>query len=150
MLFQNRLPQKFWVESYSTANFLVNLLPSSVTKDHRSPYEVLNWKALDYSSLRVFGCACFPILRDYSGKKIDLKSLKCVFLGYNDKYKGYKFLYPPTGHVYISRHVAFDENQFPFFDIYRAQPADCLTILIKAWQKSFHVQQPPENCGVAT
>lgn len=30
MLYQSRLPHKFWVESFATTNFLINILPSSV------------------------------------------------------------------------------------------------------------------------
>ena len=37
----------------------------------------------------------------------------CTFFGYSHKHKGYKCL-DPSGRIYISRHVAFDENMFPF------------------------------------
>lgn len=37
-----------------------------------------------------------------------------VFLGYIINHKGYHCHYPPTGCVYISRHVVFDEVTFPF------------------------------------
>ena len=46
--------------------------------------------------------------------KLDPKSLLCVFLGYNEKFQGYRCYYPPTGKVFISRHVLFDEHDFPF------------------------------------
>ncbi|CAL9233453.1 unnamed protein product [Arabidopsis halleri] len=36
----------------------------------------------------------------------------------NPLYKGYKCFHPLTGRVYISRHV-FDENKFPYKDIYK-------------------------------
>lgn len=36
------------------------------------------------------------------------------FLGYSPIHKGYKCLHVPTGNVYISRDVVFDEHLFPF------------------------------------
>lgn len=56
----------------------------------------------------------FSICLDSTSNKFDPKSLPCVFLGYSDKHKGYKCFYPPTRRTYISRHVTFDEQCFPF------------------------------------
>lgn len=91
----------------------------------------------DYSALRVFGTACYPTLRPYRANKFDPKSLKCVFLGYNDKYKGYRCVYPPTGRVYISRHVLFDEHVYPFAEEYSGFHTTAVTTLLSAWQQSF-------------
>lgn len=88
MMFQSKSPQKFWVEAFYTSSFLINLLPSTVNNDLKSPYEVLYGTVPNYSALKTFGCACYPTLRDYATNKFDPKSLKCVFLGYNEKYKG--------------------------------------------------------------
>ena len=77
------------------------------------------------------------MLRDYQATKFDPKSLHCVFLGYNDKYKGYRCLYPPTGRVYISRHVLFDELSFPFATIYKNAHPQAVTPSLDAWQRSF-------------
>jgi hypothetical protein len=37
-----------------------------------------------------------------------------VFLGYNLHHKGYRCLHVPSGRLYISRNVVFDESRFPF------------------------------------
>ena len=42
------------------------------------------------------------------------RTIECVFLGYSLQYKGYKCLDRKTGRVYISRHVRFDDQTFPF------------------------------------
>ena len=117
MMCHSRMPLKYWVEGFATANFLINLLPSSTLSENKSPYEVLYGHQPNYTSLRVFGCSCYPTLRDYARNKFDPRSLKCVFLGYNEKYKGYRCLLLSTGRVYISRHVVFDEQDFPFHRI---------------------------------
>ncbi|KAJ8631003.1 hypothetical protein MRB53_024326 [Persea americana] len=113
MLFHGGVPKRYWVEAFSTAVWLINRLPARVL-DMKSPYEKLFGRIPDYGSLRIFGSHCFPYLRDYARTKFDPRSLPCVFLGYSDQYKGYRYLYPPTGRVYTSRHVVFDETNFPF------------------------------------
>lgn len=118
MLFQSKTPLKYWVEAFVTANVLSNLLPTSTLEGTVSPFEKIHGKAPIYTALRSFGCACFPTLRDYASNKMDPKSLCCVFLGYTEKYKGYRCLYPPIGRVYLIRHVIFDENVFPFATTY--------------------------------
>lgn len=79
-----------------------------------SPYSRLFGTQPDYSMLRVLGCRCFPYLGDDAKDKLDARSLPCVFMGYSNKYKGCRCLYPPTGREYISRPVEFDESTLPY------------------------------------
>lgn len=122
-----------------------NLLHTTTLAENQSPYEKLHGVPPEYSALRTFGCSCYPTLRDYAANKFDPRSLKCVFMGYNIKYKGYRCLYPPTGRVYISRHVLFDELTYPFADTYLHLQDTGSTKLTKAWQQSFSPQSisPP-------
>lgn len=135
MMFQSQVPLQYWVESFFTGNHLINILPSSAIQ-FKTPYEVLHKKKPDYSYLRVFGSACYPCLRPYSAHKMEPRSLQCVFLGYNADYKGYRCLYPPTGRVYISRHVIFDEKLFPFTGKFQHLIPKYPTALLQAWQQA--------------
>ena len=103
-----------------------------------------------YTALRVFGCKCFPHLKPYTHNKLDPKSLLCVFLGYNDKYKGYRCYHPPKKTVYISRHVLFDEQSFPYDDVYRQFQSSSTTPLLTAWQSGFTQvdEVPPEEFSI--
>lgn len=134
MLYQAQMSASLWVDAFLTANFLINLLPTTANTDKISPYAKLHGTTPIYTSLRVFGCACFPYLRPYAENKFDSKSLMCVFLGYSEQHKGYRCLYPLTGRVYLSRHVLFDENQFPYSDIFKDFVPAAVTTLSKAWQ----------------
>lgn len=88
-------------------------MPSRVI-NNSTPLERLFKVSPDYSSLEVFGCACWPNLRTCNTKKFEFHSKQCVFVGYSPIRKGYKCLDKSTRRIYISRDVIFEENIFPF------------------------------------
>ena len=96
-----------------TATNIINILPSKVV-NFETPMERLLKEKPSYSSLRIFGCACWLNLRPFNSRKLAFRSIRCVFLGYSSLHKGFKCLEPSTGRVYISRDVVFDETVFPF------------------------------------
>jgi hypothetical protein len=107
------MPLKYWDEAFATAAYLINRTPSRVI-GHKTPIQKLTGASLNYSHLRVFGCACWPNLRPDNTQKLAFRSTRCVFLGYSTMHKGYKCLDVANGRVYISRDVVFDESIFPF------------------------------------
>jgi hypothetical protein len=111
------MPLKFWEDAFIAATYLINRTPSRVI-NFETPLERLFQQKPDYSSLRIFGCACWPNLRPYNAHKFQFRSTRCVFLGYSPLHKGFKCLDPPTGRVYISRDVTFDENIFPLAQLH--------------------------------
>ncbi|KAM2925447.1 hypothetical protein FF1_042962 [Malus domestica] len=112
LLVASHVPHVFWVEAFSTAIYLINRLPISGLTI--SPWEILFNQPPDYSKLRVFGCQCFPWLKPYVHSKLDAKSKSCIFLGYSLQHKGYRCFDPIDNRVYISRHVLFHEDAYPF------------------------------------
>ena len=106
------LPIKFWGEAFTTAMHIINILPSPVLQN-KSPYELLFHKPPVYNTLKTFGCGCYPLLRPYNKHKLDFKSACCLFLGYSIHNRGYICL-SNTSKVYISRHVIFHEELFPY------------------------------------
>jgi len=53
-------------------------------------------------------------LRPYHAHKLDFQSSPCVFLGYSSSHLGYRCLDLESDRIYVSRHVRFHENVFPF------------------------------------
>lgn len=94
------------------ATVLINSLPSKSIHGNM-PIERLTNKKVDLSNFCIFGCMCFPYLRHYNNHKFDFKSEKCVYLGPSPAHKGFKCLIA-TGKIYITRHVIFHEEDFPF------------------------------------
>jgi len=107
------MPLKFWDEAFMMAVFLINRTPSKIIHQ-QTPLERLTKVKPDYTSFRIFGCACWPNLCPYNKHKLELRSKRCVFLGPSPLHKGYKCLEISSGRVYISRDVVFDEGVFPF------------------------------------
>jgi histone deacetylase 1/2 len=83
-------------------------MPSKVI-DMQSPVERLLGETPDYTFYKMFGCACWTHIQPYNSRKLEFRSVKCVFLGYSSTHKGYKCLHIPTNRIYISRDVVFDE-----------------------------------------
>jgi hypothetical protein len=108
MLFHANVPLNLWVEAFST----INRLPTPVLNGV-SPFEILYGKSPTYELFCIFGCLCFPYLRDYTKHKFEPRSLPCIFLGYNSSYKGFRCLDPKSHRVFITQHARFDETVFP-------------------------------------
>ncbi|KAM2224509.1 hypothetical protein PS2_018300 [Malus domestica] len=88
-------------------------MPSS-TLDHKSPFQLLHNTLPEIHHLKVFGCSCYPWLRPYTSTKLEPRTTKCVFLSYASKYKGFLCSDVSSKKVYVSRHVTFDETDFPY------------------------------------
>ena len=89
----------------TSAVYLINRLPSS-SINQEVPYQRLFNRLPDYKFLKVFGCACYPLLRLYNQNKLQPRSQECLFLGYSLSHKGYKCM-AEDGRMYISKDVIF-------------------------------------------
>lgn len=121
------MPLYFWWEAFSTAVFLINKLPTPVI-NNENPHFLMFSKDPDYGILKPFGCACYPCLKPYNRNKLQFHTSKCVFIGYSNNHKGYKCI-NSTGRIFVSRHVVFNEECFPFHDgfINTKQPVELTT-----------------------
>lgn len=119
LLAQAAIPYEFWDHSFTTTVHLINKLPSAALHQFTSPHHALFKELPDYKALRAFGCACFPFIRPYNKHKMEFRSTECVYLGPSPQHKGYKCL-SPEGRVYISKDVLFNENKFPYPNLFSA------------------------------
>uniref|UniRef100_A0A2N9EJL0 CCHC-type domain-containing protein n=1 Tax=Fagus sylvatica TaxID=28930 RepID=A0A2N9EJL0_FAGSY len=102
-------PERFLGEAALTAVYTINRLPSSALQNV-TPFECLYGTPASYSSLRVFGCACFVLLQPHEHSKLEPRSRLCCFLGYGIEHKGYRCWDPISQRLRISRHVVFWEH----------------------------------------
>lgn len=102
----------YWADAFPTVARLINRLPTTALKG-KIPYSVLFGKNPYFKDAKIFGCAGFPYLKPYNKHKMSFHSVNCVYLGPSMSHKGFKCL-SSIGKVYISRHVIFNEGDFPF------------------------------------
>ena len=84
-----RLPKVFWAKTVNIASFIINRSPSSAI-DFKIPEEVWSGKPIDYSNLKIFGCPTYVHVQSGERSKLDSKSRKYVFLGFEKCVKGYR------------------------------------------------------------
>lgn len=90
----------------------MNRDPSNAFKG-KSPLEIIG-KKLNLSYLRAFGCTCYFHLEENQRHKLEVRTAKCIFMGYPHQKKGYKCYNATDEKVYFSRDVRFLEHQ-PFY-----------------------------------
>uniref|UniRef100_A0A8R7V940 Integrase catalytic domain-containing protein n=1 Tax=Triticum urartu TaxID=4572 RepID=A0A8R7V940_TRIUA len=107
------VPKFLWSEAVMTAAYLMNRMPSRVL-GYKTPIECLTGRTTYVVPPKVFGCVCF--VKDYmpSVGKLDPRVVKCVFVGYSGKQKGYKCWCPSEKRMFVSMDVIFRE-QVPFY-----------------------------------
>ena len=88
LLISASLPKRFWGEAALTVVYTINRIPSPTTHN-KSPFELLYGQPPDYSSLRVFGFACFVSLPPHERTKLQPRTRLCCFLGYGVSQKGF-------------------------------------------------------------
>lgn len=110
MLLQAGLSIGYWAEAVNTANYILNLLPSSSVNGH-TPYELWTGRKPSLRPLRVFGSPAYmhiPTAKQTS--KFAARSEKLVLVGYMEDLKAYKLLHPQTHKAYYSRSVIVHEG----------------------------------------
>lgn len=114
LLSQAYLQPKFWVDTFSTSFFLINRLPMKQL-NYNIPHNKLIEKYKIINFLTFLNANIFLYLL-FTFRKLQSKSTKYVFLGYGRSHKGFKCLNLSSNSIYISRHVFFYENSFPFMN----------------------------------
>ena len=113
MLYESGMPPSFWGEALSSFIHVSNRFSTAVLKGV-TPHEAFIGTKPDLSHLRIWGCTAYVLIqRD----KRPLGSLgahmeKCIFIGYPQGYKGWKFYNPESKKVFISERADFDERFF--------------------------------------
>ena len=81
--------------------------PSCVDKPHQNG--VAERKTM--LPRKVLGCVSFVHIHTHNRGKLDLRALKCVFVGYSTTKKGYKCYHPTTRKTFISMDVTLMEKK---------------------------------------
>jgi len=116
MLSYSGLSNGFWGEAALTACYLLNRVPNKRNKI--TPYELWNKKKPNLNYLRVWGCRAVVKLPDPKKKSLGERGIDCIFIGYVEHSKAYRFYVIEPNDSYAvhstidSRDAIFDENRF--------------------------------------
>ncbi|MCH80374.1 copia-type polyprotein, partial [Trifolium medium] len=110
MLSSRNVPKRFWPEAVKWATYVMNRCPTLSVKN-MTPEEAWSDIKPSVHHFRVFGCIAYVHVADNQRKKLDNKSIKCVFLGISDESKAYKLYEPSERKIIVSRDVVFEESK---------------------------------------
>lgn len=103
------LPNRFWLDAIMCANYVLNRSPTKALKTI-TPCEAWTGCKPAISHMRVFGCLAYAHVPSQTWHELEDKAIKCIFIGYSSKNKGYRLYQPLTDKVIVSRDVFFAEG----------------------------------------
>nr|KYP60819.1 Retrovirus-related Pol polyprotein from transposon TNT 1-94 [Cajanus cajan] len=110
MLTARDVPKEYWPEAANLATHILNRCPTSVLPN-MTPEEAWKERKPSVTHLKVFGCIGYVHVPDVTRKKLDEKSIKCVYVGVSEESKAFRMYNPETKKIIISRDVVFDEME---------------------------------------
>ncbi|KAJ9512725.1 hypothetical protein QJQ45_019054 [Haematococcus lacustris] len=115
----------FWAHAVKYANYIRCLLP--VSGQPLTPWEAFYGVKPDLSGLRVFGCRVWLHVPDQKRSKLQPKSVKGLFIGYQPGSKAY--LVQVDGRETCSKDIVFDELSVLQPERSQNQPAQPVLLL---------------------
>ena len=114
LLIQAKLPKRYWVRALSTAAHIRNLTVTANSQG-KSPFELFTGKPPRRNHLRVFGCTAYVMKRKINLRKLDSRSVKAKFIGYDDRSTAYILQEFGSKKVIKARNVIFRESEIQSF-----------------------------------
>ena len=103
ILLQAKLPKMFWPYAVMAAAHIRNRCFNQ--RLSKAPYEAVTGRKPNISNMREFGAECY--VYSVEKKKLDARSTKGTFVGYDKSSPAYLVYYPETGKVMKHRVVKF-------------------------------------------
>ena len=107
--FGYRLPGYLWKEWVRTANYLTNWCPTKALKLVTS-LERYNGLKLDLSHLRIYGSSAYVHIPREKRSELEVKSIPCTLVGYDDESKAYRCYEPQQKRILITKDMVFNET----------------------------------------
>ena len=106
LLLESELNKSFWAYAVMTAAYIKNWCFNP--RLGKTPYEALIGKRPDLSNMYIFGSTCYAYVQN--AKKLEARSKKGVFVGYDKESPAYLIYYPEANKVERVRCVKFLEQ----------------------------------------
>jgi hypothetical protein len=108
LLKMKALPGYLLGEAVATAVHILNRAPTR-TLDNKTPYEAWHGAVPTVHYMWTFGCIAHVKITRPGLNKLDDRSIKTIFMGYEPGSKAYRCYNPVDKRVIITRDVVFDE-----------------------------------------
>ena len=95
LLIEARLPKALWAYAVLASAYIRNRCFNA--RLEKTPYEALTGKQPNLSSMHVFGSTCFAYVQN--AKKLDPRSHKGIFIGYDKESPAYLIYYPESNKI---------------------------------------------------
>ncbi|UYV72637.1 hypothetical protein LAZ67_10000129, partial [Cordylochernes scorpioides] len=139
MLNSRNLPGFFWAEACNIANYILNRSATKQTPG-TTPYELFFGTKPNVANYKIFGCNAYMHIPKENRKKWDNKSIKLMFLGYENTSKNFRLWDWKTRKIRISKDVTFNEKATTHSDRESTKPKEIL----------FQINSAPDESPVAT
>ena len=108
LLYEKKMPLKFWAEAVSTAAYLTNRMASRVLGEKTS-YEIWYGSVPKLNHLKVFGSPCYVLKPAVKRSKLDQKADVGILVGYSTQSKAYRIYDVNSNKVVVARDVKVAE-----------------------------------------
>jgi hypothetical protein len=78
------LPDTFWGYAVQYSAHILNSLPSCTLDSSTTPEEIFTGNKPSIANLRIFGCKAYAYIPKEKRRKLDIKTLECIYIGYAD------------------------------------------------------------------
>lgn len=112
LLYNANLNHNMWAEAANTAAYILNRSPTRKLSG-MTPEEAWSGKKVSLKHLRVFGCEAYAHVDSTKRNKLEPKSKRYIFVGYEEYSKAYRLYDSQKRQILKSRDVVFNENVFP-------------------------------------
>lgn len=110
MLLAKGMDKSFWGEAVNTAVYTLNRTGTS-TIENKTPYEIWYNQRENIKNLQVFGTEAYVHIPKEKRRKLDAKSKKGIFVGYEENTKGYRIYFPENRKIECARDVNFSNHE---------------------------------------
>ena len=109
MIKTKNMPKEFWAEAVQCAVYIQNRCPHAIL-ENKTPQELWRGHKPNVSHFKIFGSVAYAHIPDQKRTKLEDKSQKLVFIGYDEKSKAYKLYNPLEKKLVVSRDVEVNEE----------------------------------------
>nr|GEV25553.1 hypothetical protein [Tanacetum cinerariifolium] len=107
MMSRSTLPISFWGYALGTVAHILNLVPTK--KVSKTPFEMWKGKRSSLRHIKILGCDVY--VRREAQYKLEARSKKCLFIGYQEESFGYLFYKPKDNVVFVARKEVFLDRE---------------------------------------